>query len=383
MSRAAPLLLIAVLVPPGCAHTDEQPTPTLPTVTLAQATRMVPDKVRDRAGWADDILVAIRLVDKEPTAERVCAVVAVIDQESGFVADPKVSGLGGIVRQGLKDKLARLGPLADPALAALLAQAAPGSSETFAARIDALQTERDLDRLYRDLAASLRAKAPGSFAVAAALVGLLGTGSVEDWNPVTTAGSMQVKVAFARARAAADGDADDAHVRELLYTRGGGVRFGTARLLGYAASYTDVVFRFADYNAGVYASRNAAFQEQLADLTGTRLALDGDVLAWDDDGEPRDGDTHTLRALLAFAASAGLSERTVRRDARKEKERAFEETDTWRTVRSAWARKHGSAAPYARIPTVALSSPKLKQPRTTAWFATNVKRRYDACRARA
>ena len=33
-------------------------------------------------------------------------------------------------------------------------------------------------------------------------------------------------------------------------------------------------------------------------------------------------------------------------------------------------------------PEVALSSPKLKKPRTTAWFASSVKARYQACRAR-
>jgi hypothetical protein len=34
------------------------------------------------------------------------------------------------------------------------------------------------------------------------------------------------------------------------------------------------------------------------------------------------------------------------------------------------------------VPNVALHSPKMAKARTTSWFATNVKRRYDACRAK-
>jgi hypothetical protein len=84
-----------------------------------------------------------------------------------------------------------------------------------------------------------------------------------------------------RPRRDRDGGAtlDDAELRELLYTRAGGVRFGTATLIGYVAHYDDIRFRFADYNAGVYASRNAAGQTMLSDLTGITLVPDGDVLA--------------------------------------------------------------------------------------------------------
>lgn len=375
------LWVLVGFVVSACAHQPEQPPPPPPrTVSVDELARALPAKVKDRAGWAEDILVAIRLTGKEPTAERACAVAAVIGQESGFVADPPVANLPRIVREGLTEKLSPLGPLAAPALAAILEGRAPGSAETFAARIDALKSERDLDRLFRDIAAAYRDEAPGTFAVASALSLLLGKGSFEDLNPVTTAGSMQVKVSFAREQGGKEGLDDDA-VREILYTRGGGVRFGTARLIGYPASYDDVLYRFADFNAGVYSARNAAFQEQLAELTGQALVPDGDLLAWDKDGDPRDVETQSLKALLAFGAAHGLSAWTLKGDAKKEKAEAFEETKTWRALRAAWAEKHGREPPYARVPEVALSSPKLSKPRTTAWFAGRVKERYLACRA--
>ena len=376
---ASPLLL-ALLWGSACAHQPEPPPPPPRTVSVQELARALPVKVKDRSGWADDILVAIRLAGKEPTAERACAVAAVLGQESGFVADPPVAKLPSIVREGLTEKLAPLGPLAAPALAAILEGRAPGSAQTFGERIDALQTERDLDRLFRDISAAYREEVPGTFAVASALSLLLGKGSFEDLNPVTTAGSMQVKVSYARAQGGREG-MDDASVRELLYTRGGGVRFGTARLIGYAASYDDVLYRFADYNAGAYSSRNAAFQEQLAELTGLPLVPDGDLLAWDKDGDARDVETQSLKALLVFGAAHGLSTWTLKGDAKKEKSQAFEDTKTWRALRAAWAEKHGREPPYARVPEVALSSPKLSKPRTTAWFAGRVKERYQACRA--
>lgn len=387
MRTARRLPLVACLLAPAvlataCAHSSDAPSGPPPrTLDRDEVAQLIPERVMDRAGWADDVLVAIRLTKKEPTPERVCAVLAVIEQESGYRADPAVANLPKIVRSALAEKLDRLGPLQEPALAALLAGRAPGARETFGERIDKLRTERDLDRFFRDVTRAYREDMPGSFAVATALSAVLGKGGVEDLNPVTTAGSMQVKVDFARELGKEEG-LDDDDVRELMYTRGGGVRFGTARLIGYPAHYTDILHRFADFNAGVYASRNAAFQEQLSDLTGRQLTLDGDLLLWDEPDDPSDDDSHTLRALLAFGEKHDLSAWRVRRDARKEKSVAFEDTDTWRRVREVWRQKHGKEPAYARVPDVALSSPKITRKLTTAWFADRVKRRYLSCRTR-
>jgi hypothetical protein len=346
-----PLALLLV----GCAH--QEPTPPVRTLSVDEVAALVPPKVKDREGWADDVITAIRLTHKEPTPERVCAVLAVIEQESGFQTDPVVPNLPKIVREGLDDKLEPLGPLKGAVIGTI--------NEKYGKRIDALKTERDLDRLFREISMEMGDQLGP--------VAMLGRGTIESFNPVTTAGSMQVKVDFAK-----EFIDDDEEVRELLYTRAGGVRFGTARLIGYEASYDDITYRFADYNAGMYASRNAMFQQMLSDLTGHKLVTDGDLLAYDENGEPKDVETNSLRAMKAFAP-----DHNVLRDAKKEKSVDFEKTKLWKMVRDEWSHVKGKPAPYAKVPNVDLSSPKLSKPRTTSWFATSVKRRYDACRTKA
>lgn len=368
----------------ACAHPQHGTPPASPPpieIGTERAALVLPPGLKDRDGWAEDIVVAIRLAKKVPTLERVCAIAAVIEQESGFRANPEVRDLPRIVREGLRQKLSPLGPLAGPALEALLAGRAREGGPTFGERVERLRTERDLDLLFRDMEAAYRDKAPGPFAIAEALSRLLGKGGFEDMNPVTTAGSMQVKVRFAREVGGEEG-LSDAEVRELLYTRGGGVHFGALRLIGYAAAYDDVIYRFADYNAGPYSSRNAAFQAQVGALTKRTLALDGDLLTYDADGKPKDVETESLRAILELARTLGISERAARRDVEREKTQGFEETKLWSAARAAWEAASGKPAAYARVPEVTLRSPKLTRERTTAWFAASVKRRYEACRAR-
>jgi len=54
--------------------------------------RSLPGTVSDKPGWADDIYTAFTTQQIEPTQENVCAVVAVIEQESGFHVNTVVPG---------------------------------------------------------------------------------------------------------------------------------------------------------------------------------------------------------------------------------------------------------------------------------------------------
>jgi hypothetical protein len=344
--------------------------------------RLIPPHVKHREDWARDILAALEAEELVPSPPTVCSVLAVIEQESGYKEDPAVADLPRLVRSRLEEHANKLGPLGRKALASVLEGKSPGHKKTFDERLRTVRTERDLDRLFRDILTYYEDKYPTTYAAADLASSLFSSGKLEDFNPITTAGSMQVSVRYALEKEGED--ANPVQVREAMYTRAGGVRYGTARLLGYEAAYPEPLFRFADYNAGVYASRNAALQAQLTRLTGIPLAPDGDLQLYDKQGEPLDEDSQSLQALLAFRKryAPELSERQVRRDVRKEKQEDFETTDTFRAVKRVYANETGESPAYAQLPQVTLRSPKLKNERTTAWFARSVEARFQKCQAR-
>ncbi|PTL81536.1 DUF1615 family protein [Vitiosangium sp. GDMCC 1.1324] len=367
----------------ACARNVRPAPPLPPRVTAEEAQKLVPPDVKDREGWAQDVLAALEAHRLYPSAEAVCSVMAVIEQESGFQANPPVPGLARIVQQRLEAYSDKLGPLGPPALKALLNGKAPGQTRTFEQRLQQVKTERDLDRIFRELLEYYETEYPKTYTAAQLASALFKSTRLEDLNPITTAGSMQVSVRFAEELAGGDERALQ-RVREELYTRGGGVYYGAARLLGYEAHYSDPLYRFADYNAGFYTSRNAALQQQVSRLTGLELVQDGDLLAYDKQGEPLDQDSNSLKALLAFRQryAQDLSERRVRKDVLKEKELGFEETDTWTAIKRTYQEVTGEPPEYARLPTVVIRSPKMSTERSTAWFAQSVNKRYLRCMGR-
>lgn len=353
-------------------------------IDLAGFTRAFPsDRVKDRAGWATDALDVLQKHRIPTTNMNACSVVAIVEQESGYDPNPAVPGIGDLIDTWIDQKQAELGKLQgvllDAGLHAVLNRKAPGQTVSFYDRLKSAKTERDVDVVYRDFAEYQRSRLPKPLQrveSAAATVGY----SLDDFNPITTAGCMQVKVDQAEAHASGEG-IDVSTVRDSMYTRSGCLHYGTVRLLDWDAAYDKAIYRFADFNAGLYASRNAAFQEQIAAITGATLALDGDLLRYERGGRPSADPSQTLSALLGLIPSGALAldERRVRRDLEREKRRELEETETWAAVRALYKQKTGKEPAYARMPDVQLDSIKLKGDKSTSWFATNVGRRYDAC----
>lgn len=335
---------------------------------------------KDAPGWAADIRAGLLANAIRPSRSNVCSVMAVIGQESTFTPNPVVSGLGRMAEEQIKAKLASLPVLPGAAAAGvqIFLATRPTPEKSYLQMIRAAKTERDLDLVYRNLTFFLFREY--------ATTSLLNAGAVarriDAANPVSTLGSMQVSAAFAIAEVERErnrrlGLGAIWKLRDELYTRKGGVAYGTRMLLGYRADYPSRLFVFADFNAGRYASRNAAFQHMVAALSGKDLALDGDLMLYDG-GKPRPEASATEKALRKLGL---MDDESLRADLLREKDHAFRNTDTYRRVAAAFTQKTGKNAPYAMLPQIRLKSPKIRSHMTTEIFARAVMRRYERCMA--
>jgi len=336
--------------------------------------------VRDAIGWGDDILAALADNKFPQTRENICSVIAIVSQESSFNANPAVPNLGAIADKAVREKLGKIPFLGAKAYDMLGAM--PDARNSFIKRIRAARTERDLDLAYRALVEYGAGKS--------SLDGLLQWGLLDRWieeyNQISTVGSMQVSVAFALNVARGEHwrpitHAESNGVRDRLYTRAGGLHYGARQLLGYETGYDQKLYRFADYNAGRYSARNAAFQALAGKLSGHAVSTDGDLLSYDKLGRAKTDVTNSETALRALVEHyrLGIDDAALRRDLLTEKSKEFADTQTWRAVRALYARVAGKQPPFAQVPGIQLKSVKIKSKMTTANFAASVNRRYGKC----
>lgn len=324
--------------------------------------RVLPDRLDDRAGWAADVHAALATLELPSTAENLCAVLAVTEQESGYRADPAVPGLAAIAWKEIERRADSAGV---PMLAVRAALALPSSGgRSYAERIDAVKTERQLSEVFEDFVGMVP----------------LGRSFLADRNPVRTGGPMQVSIAFAEAQAKARPYPYPVaeSLRREVFTRRGGLYFGAAHLLAYDAPYEQPIYRFADFNAGRWASRNAAFQNALGVASGLPVALDGDLL-------PRASNSprgETERAAVTLAGRLGLNEAAIRRDLDKGEEAGFEKTTLYERVFAYAEQLDRRALPRAVLPKIDLHSPKFTRKLTTEWFAKRVDERHRRCLSR-
>jgi len=353
--------LAAVLVLAGCGTrgSRESPAPS-PTEVRAQIVKLMPAKAADREGWATDIYAAFAAQNIAPTTENLCSVLAVAEQESTFQVDPPVPGLARIAREEIDRRAARLhvpGVLVSTAL-----QLRSPTGKTYSERLNAARTEKELSAIFDDFI--------GMVPMGQSLFGSL--------NPVHTGGPMQVSIAFAEKHARDYPYPVEGSIRHEVFSRRGGMYFGIAHLLGYPAHYSQSLYRFADFNAGWYASRNAAFQSAVSHVSGITLALDGDLINF---GFGSAGATEL--AVRSIGKRLDLSNNAIRRQLEEGDRLDFEDTDLYQRVFELAEKVERKPLPRAMLPGITLESPKITRKLTTAWFAQRVDDRRARCMTRA
>lgn len=332
-----------------------------PDVARAEITKRIPAATKNREGWAIDIFVAFEALSIQPTPENICAALAVTEQESTYQVNPTVPGLSNIARREIDARAKRFKIPKFVVNTALSVKSPTG--KTYQQRLEQVKTEQELSDLFADFIGMVP----------------LGEQLFGSFNPVRTGGPMQVSIAYAEqhARDKRYPYPMPGSVRDEVFTRRGGIYFGIAHLLDYPVDYPDMLFRFADFNAGHYASRNAAFQSAVGKLSKTKLALDGDLLIHGSDQPSK-----TELAVRSLGTELDLSEREIRRDLSLGREEAFGQSKVFERVFALADQRLKGVTPRAVVPNIRLRSPKITRKLTTEWFATRVDRRYERCLAR-
>ena len=134
--------LVAVLA--GCAVPTPAPKPEGmgPTEARRVLATVLQDKTTDADGWATDIHAALATLELPSTAQNLCAVMAVIEQESSYRADPAVPGLSAIAWKEIERRADEAGVPMLAVRTALAVNSPDGRS--YAERLNAVKTERQL-----------------------------------------------------------------------------------------------------------------------------------------------------------------------------------------------------------------------------------------------
>ena len=352
-------LLAGAALLAGCAGGPPNSPQYSPADARAIIDESLPHSLSDRNGWLNDIYAAFTVLTVQPSHENVCAVVAVIQQESSFQVDPVIPNLGAIARGEIDSRAAHAHVPLMIVHGVLDLKSSDGL--TYSDRIDHARTEKDLSDIYEDFISSVP----------------MGRTLFDDKNPIRTRGPMQVNVAFANEFAAAAPYPYPVKrsIPDEVFTRRGSIYFGVAHLLDYRAPYDDYVFRFADYNAGQYASRNAAFQHAISVASGIHLDADGALLP----GAGGDGPGATELALRALGARLGLSDASIHTALQSGKQKGFEQSTLYQRVFDLADKAAATPLPRALLPTIELQGPKIKRRLTTEWYARRVDQRFHSC----
>jgi hypothetical protein len=360
------LAVAAIATLAGCAGDEylREPSQPRPEEVRAQIAGLMPRNTPDRAGWAVDIYAAFAALAIPPTTDNLCAVLAVAEQESTFSANPAVPNLGKVAWEEIDRRAQRLGVPKIVVHAAL--QLSSPNGRSYSERIDAAKTEKDLSDLFEDFIGMVP----------------LGQRLFASYNPVRTGGAMQVSIAFAERHAKEHPYPYpvSGNIRHEVFTRRGGLYFGIAHLLGYPASYDKHLYRFADFNAGRYASRNAAFQNATSIASGIKLDLDGDLVRPGDDAA-KPGSTEL--AVRSIAKRLDMSNAAIRSALEQGDGPAFERSALYERVFELAERLERRSLPRAVVPRIELHGPKITRRLTTEWFANRVDERHRRCLARA
>src|SRR5262245_25556876 len=125
-------LTVLALAGAGCRVARAPATPGVgPILAPPDIATLIDGHVKDREAWGQAVAVALRASALPADPPSVCAVLAIVGQESTFQEDPVVPGLARLVEARLDRYRSKLGPLGKPVFSRLLAGHSPHDPRPF------------------------------------------------------------------------------------------------------------------------------------------------------------------------------------------------------------------------------------------------------------
>ena len=303
-----------------CAATVPHSLPARQADMAAHISARIPSSTHHRDAWADAVISALTAQRIDATTDNVCAVLAVIAVASNYQNDPRVTAPEKAVRLEL-GRQAHAHHIPAVALARAMRVTSP-DGRSYSNRIGDIRTQSDLYWFFDDIIRQLSAD----------------NQSRRLHNPVTTAGPMQVPIAFAMAHPAQFSHPADGFP-STLFTLQPGIASGVAYLFDHPNDQRSIMDRLGDYFVAPYASRNAALQAALAGITGERIALDGNLSAR----------SPTAQLIARYRDRLGLTEETIAVGLRHAHDDQFEQTLLYQQL-MALAQRTASATTLRIVP---------------------------------
>jgi len=269
--------------------------------------------LKSREEWIDGILYAVEKNGLPLCKEILGLVASIISIESSFRSDPSVADasrgedISALLDRAENDLIQKYGSwLSIPPLPQLFQR----YKEKYYPILVHCQTEGEVETVARRIASDLKKDVS---ILPEFMKSFVNKEIDKVTNVVRTKGSMQLN--FPRARQVMKDRGDifsDQELSDYMYTIRGGIDTGVAALkpmfVQYAARYGSagdlswLFFVGMDYNYGPFSSRNMIEQIRIRDLSSMMdLQIDGDLLQYDDKGNPSPKESETLRATsIAF-----------------------------------------------------------------------------------
>ena len=333
--------------------------------------------------WADTIIDSMEAAGIPMTEEKLKYALILLHRESRLRENPPINMTGayGRIQVEIDKRLDKIAPEKGD-LRDFLQKNVDFFEDKYGERIKNAKTEKELDEVM----AELRFGVEELLTVTATLIPEEHMQKLwrefQNRAKVKTFGALQVGTRAVQHYYEARGEwwVTEAEARERALTLRPNLEVGftlfNQALEAYRGDPNQVECAFADYNAGLYSSRNVGVQMMAAELSGHDLVLDGDLLIYEA-GRVAQVTSNSKRAIWNIPGLKGNDHPTnpdhyfpddgwrgsyikVSRDLRFEKTKKFEQTRLYKYLEWKYQRVTDENIPTCTIPTASDPRARIK-----------------------